>query len=257
MIKAEIEDGLCRLGLHGSDVVEVHSSLSSLGRVEQGAAAVVDALMKVIGPDGGLVMSAYPVSPPLPLTEAERVRGIIWKVRILADGSGERTGLGAVVEELCRRPGVILGQGLHRVCAWGRNAQQLSRGYEELLAVDGRVLLIGVGIDRCSSLHLAETVPIPDEIASLSRIPEDIRRDYAPAAWRRLQPARQPDRRCLAESTAGGGAARSGQTWPHWVRRVHALSRPGGCFHLCGMAPQGSKWVVWRPVERLFPSIGP
>jgi hypothetical protein len=36
----------------------------------------------------------------------------------------------------------VYGTGIHRVCAWGRDAQQHSKGYEYLLDIDGWVLLL-------------------------------------------------------------------------------------------------------------------
>jgi hypothetical protein len=84
-----------------------------------GGATVIAALMHVVGEDGTLVMSAYPVSPAVPLTGAEVARGITWKVRRLEPGSLEKTGMGRVADECSRRPDVVCGEGLHRVCAWG------------------------------------------------------------------------------------------------------------------------------------------
>ena len=184
LTQKDIENGLRRLGLRRGDAVEVHSSLSSLGRVQGGAPAVVDGLMRVVGQEGALVMSAYPVTPALPLSEEERARGIVWKARLLPEDSGEKTGMGAIVEEFLRRPGVICGTGLHRVCAWGRNAQLLSEGYQRLLEMGGWALLLGVDITRCSSMHQAEgRVQIPGEITERFRIPEEIRRDYPADTW--------------------------------------------------------------------------
>jgi aminoglycoside 3-N-acetyltransferase len=179
----DIEDGLRQLGLGRGDAVEVHSSLTSLGWVEGGASALIDALMHVVGEEGALVMSAYPVSPPIPLTDEERTRGITWKVRILAETSDERTGMGAVSDTFRRRPDVICEPGPFRMCAWGRDAHLHARSYQHLLDVDGWALLVGVGIDRCSSMHLAERMPIPEDISSHFRIPEDILRDYPENKW--------------------------------------------------------------------------
>ncbi len=183
LTRKEIESGLRRLGLRRGDAVEVHSSLSSLGWVEGGAVTLIEALMDVVGEEGALVMSAYPVSPPLPLTDEERARGIGWKVRILEESSDEKTGLGAASDTFRGWPGVVCGPGLFRMCAWGRDAHLHNKSYQHLLDVDGWALLIGVGIDRCSSMHLAERVPIPDEITARYRIPEDIQRDYPEDRW--------------------------------------------------------------------------
>ena len=81
--RQDIEDGLRQLGLTTGDAVEVHSSLSSFGYVDGGAATVVDALMGVIGESGTIVMSAYPLSCPLPLADEDRARGVDLKLRIL------------------------------------------------------------------------------------------------------------------------------------------------------------------------------
>lgn len=184
LTQKDIEDGLRQLGLGRGDAVEVHSSLSSFGWVEGGASTVVEALMNVIGEQGAMVMSAYPVTPAIPLSEEEKVRGVAWKARILREDTTEETGMGAIVEEFVRRPGVVCGTGLHRVCAWGRNAQLLSEGYQRLLEMDGWALLLGVDITRCSSMHQAEVrVGIPEEIARLFRVPEEIRGDYPEDTW--------------------------------------------------------------------------
>ena len=73
----DIVVGLIKLGLPRGAAVEVHSSLSSLGSVEGGAPTVVDALMDVVGEEGAIVMSAYLVTLPLPLTEDEKATGSV------------------------------------------------------------------------------------------------------------------------------------------------------------------------------------
>ncbi|OQA18417.1 MAG: SPBc2 prophage-derived aminoglycoside N(3')-acetyltransferase-like protein YokD [Chloroflexi bacterium ADurb.Bin360] len=178
LTQTEIEAGLRRLGLTRGAVVEVHSSLSSFGRVKGGAAPVVDALMAVVGEEGTLVMSAYPVSKPLPLTQAEKARGILAKVQIYGEDYSGPTGMGAIADEFRRRPGTLLGTGIHRVCAWGRDAERHRQGYQVLLEVGGLVALLGVGIDRCSSMHQAEKVGLPPEVTECFKLPDEIRRDY-------------------------------------------------------------------------------
>jgi len=185
LTQADLEEGFSRLGLGRGDVVEVHSSLRSLGWVVGGASVVIEALMQVVGQEGVLVMTAQPVSLPIPLTDEEKARGITWKVLKLDPDSSERTGLGLVVDTFRCRPDVRLGTGLHRVAAWGWNAEQFAReGYRHLLEVDGWALLIGVDIHRCSSMHQAEArAPLPDAIAARFRLPGDIARDYPAEEW--------------------------------------------------------------------------
>ncbi|MCK4283765.1 MAG: AAC(3) family N-acetyltransferase [Candidatus Brocadiae bacterium] len=179
LTEGDIERALRDLGLGLGDCVEVHSSLSTFGHVQGGAPTVVNALMNTVGEEGAIVMSAYPLSPPLPVTEEERARGVCWKLRILSEDSDEKTAMGAIADEFRKRPGVICGSGIHRVCAWGRDASvYAAKGYQHLLDVDGWALLLGVGFDRCSSMHLGERVPIPREIEERFKIPENVRRDY-------------------------------------------------------------------------------
>ncbi len=184
LTQPDIEDGLHHLGLHRGHVVEVHSSLSSLGHVEGGARTVIAALTNVIGKEGAIVMSAYTVTPAIPLTAEEAARGIAWKVRILRQDSEEKTGLGVISDTFRRWPGVCCGTGLHRVCAWGRDAVlHCERGYAHLLQVDGWSLLIGVGYDRLSSLHQAENAGFPEAVSRCFRIPDEIRKDYPTDEW--------------------------------------------------------------------------
>ena len=55
----DIVNGLRSVGLEAGQNVVVHSSLKSFGRVEGGAAAVIDALEEVITPSGTLVMPTF------------------------------------------------------------------------------------------------------------------------------------------------------------------------------------------------------
>ena len=158
-IKTDLQD----IGLCEGDAVEVHSSLRRAGRVEGGAQTLVEALLEVVGPAGAVVMSAYPLSPPLEVTDEERSRGIAWKVRMLPEDSNEPTGMGAVSDSFKARDDVVCGTGIHRVCAWGHEKVRHALGYSHILETGGLALLIGVGIDRCSSLHLAERTEVTAE----------------------------------------------------------------------------------------------
>lgn len=178
LTRADIEAGLIDLGLEKGQIVEVHSSLSRFGRVDGGPKTVVDALMNVIGTGGAIVMSAYPVSKNLPLSEAEKASGIVAKVRTYDETYRGPTGMGVIADDFCCRPGTILGPTWHRVCAWGRHAEQLSKGYQVLLEMDGWVLLLGVDIERCSSMHQAEKNPLPPEILRYTTLPDEVRKQY-------------------------------------------------------------------------------
>jgi aminoglycoside N3'-acetyltransferase len=178
-----IVQGLRELGVVRGAIVEVHASLSAFGYVEGGAETVIAALMAVISDEGAIVMPAYPVSPAVPLTEEDRSRGVTWKVRKLAFNSSNRTGMGLIADTFRDHPGVFCGSVFHRNCSWGTAAHKYCNGYDALIADDGWCLLLGVGIDRCSSMHVAENIPVPPEIGACWEIPDLVQRAYDPGVW--------------------------------------------------------------------------
>jgi aminoglycoside N3'-acetyltransferase len=178
IITEDIDKGLRSLGLKKGDVIEVHSSLSSFGFVEGGAETIIDVLMNIVGSDGTIVMSAYPVSKPLLLSEKERDLGILWKVEVFDETYDGPTGMGIIADKFRHRPGTKIGNGIHRVCAWGKNSELHIKGYDYLVNVNGLVLLLGVGIDRCSSMHQAEGARLPSKLMDYYQIPETIRKEY-------------------------------------------------------------------------------
>jgi aminoglycoside 3-N-acetyltransferase len=184
LTQKDIVDDLKRLGLERDAAIEVHSSLSSMGFVEGGAPTVINALMDVVGEEGAIVMSAYLVTPLIPLTEGEKRKGITAKVRKLDENTDCETGMGVIVDTFCKLPSTYLGKGINRVCAWGHNAKLHSQGYEYLLSIDGWVLLIGVDIHRCSCMHTAEDkVEMPEELMEHFELPEEIQRQYPKTDW--------------------------------------------------------------------------
>jgi aminoglycoside 3-N-acetyltransferase len=179
LTQQNIIDGLKGLGLEQGMAVEVHSSLSSLGYVAGGASTIITALIEVVGEQGAIVMPADLISPLLPLTAEDRAIGIVAKVRMLDENADEKSGMGVIADTFRHWPDTCLGKGVHRVCAWGRDAERYSqKSYEYLLSVDGWALLIGVDIHRCSSMHIAEEkVQVPQEIRDHFRLPEAIQQE--------------------------------------------------------------------------------
>lgn len=187
LTQAEIVPGLRRLGVAPGDALEVHSSLRSLGRVAGGAACVIRALQEAVGPTGALVMPAYPVGPGLAPSPAEQARGMTWKVRILPfSDHTSPTGMGVIADAFRDWPGVQREtSAFFSYAAWGRDADLYAReGLAPLVARGGKALLLGVEMDRCSSLHLAEErVALPAELAALLTPPADLTRDYPAVEW--------------------------------------------------------------------------
>src|SRR5947207_427105 len=102
--RTQLEEGFRRLGIATGDLLEVHASLSSFGRVVGGAPTVVDTLMTVVGARGALLVPAHPcLTSGLPLTTDEEARGIRYKCRVLPEAEAPVFGMGAIADELLRR----------------------------------------------------------------------------------------------------------------------------------------------------------
>lgn len=186
--KEEIKDGLRQLGIQPGCILGVHSSLSHFGHVEGGVETVLEALFETVGPGGTIVMSTYLVGPPEPLTEQDVAQGICWKIRRFAfDDLQTRSGMGIIADTFRRRPDVARWyHPVHSVSAWGKDAQLFCQSFQPLVDAGGWILLLGVQMDRCSALHLAEEqVPLPEDIIELreGKVPEELLRVYSPDAW--------------------------------------------------------------------------
>ncbi len=142
-------------GVEAGDTLIVHSSLSSIGRVEGGAATVIRALIQVIGPSGTLLMPAFSDPRPDGLFHMASTPG--------------RTGL--ISETLRTWPGSIRSRHpTHSVVANGRRACEYTREHERTgplgagspfhrAALAGaKVLLIGCDLTTCSLVHVAESL---------------------------------------------------------------------------------------------------
>jgi len=170
-----IERDLRALGISEGDVLVVHSSLSSLGWVAGGAAAVVDALREVIGVDGTLTMPAHSGDWSDPSGWQNPAVPEAWWDEIGADRpafdpySTPLREMGRVAENLLvRRSTVRSAHPLHSHMANGRNAMEIVQHHPledsfgdgsplgRLFDLDAKVLLIGVGHGQNTSLHLAE-----------------------------------------------------------------------------------------------------
>ncbi|UCH31584.1 MAG: AAC(3) family N-acetyltransferase [Candidatus Bathyarchaeota archaeon] len=185
--KDDIKAGLAKLGLKKGHIIGVHSSLSSFGHVEGGADTVIDALLETVGKQGNIVMSTHSAN----LSEDQRTQemialGISWLFKILPyDPDKTPVTTGIIPETFRKRKGVV--RGLHpslSIAASGPKADVLSEGWHRLLELDGYILLMGVGLDRCTAMHLAEKrVQFPDRILKKITPPKWFAEQYPEDEW--------------------------------------------------------------------------
>ncbi|WP_435360944.1 aminoglycoside N(3)-acetyltransferase [Haloarchaeobius sp. DFWS5] len=166
---------LHELGVEPGDTIIVHSSLSALGWVCGGPPAVVDALCAAVTDAGTVVCPThsggysdpdYWENPPVPDDWKERIRETMPAYRPAVTPT---RGMGVIPETFRTYPGVIRSR--HPTvsfAAWGADAESVTadHSYDEPLGEEsplarvydlgGKVLLLGVGYDRNTSLHLAE-----------------------------------------------------------------------------------------------------
>jgi len=166
--KQRIKGDLSELNIFPGDTLLVHASMRAVGAVEGGADAVLEALLELVGP-GGTVMAPifrpanrigdlrFAESPlPRPDTEFESDKVDPAEVGILAARLAEHPH--AVRSE---HPSLSF-------AALGENAGYLTNGapfhfplgtggpLAKLHQLNGKILLLGVGHEVNSSIHLAE-----------------------------------------------------------------------------------------------------
>jgi len=183
VLGSDLGRDLRALGVEPGVVLLAHASLSRLGTVVGGEQAVVRALLDVLGDDGTLVMPsqswqlcdpAYLADPSVPPDRYDDVRAAL---PVYDPAWTPTRTMGLVVEALRTLPGTLRSAHPHRsFVAHGPRAAQVVARHDlddpvgegsplaALHALDAQVLLLGVGYDKCTALHLAEArcgLPLP------------------------------------------------------------------------------------------------
>jgi aminoglycoside 3-N-acetyltransferase len=155
LTRGQIAAGLRAAGLGRGDVVMAHSSLRSMGHVEGGADAVVDALLETIGPSGTLVVPTFTF-------------GLGRAADPVFDPARHPSEMGVITEAVRLRPGARRTRHLtHSFAALGAHAGEIA-GVQgaaafacdgplwQLVDFDARILLLGVSYLRCTFFHIIE-----------------------------------------------------------------------------------------------------
>lgn len=170
-----LRKNLTELGVVSGTTLMVHSALGQVGYTVGGPAALIRALLGVLKPGGTLVM---PCETPQQLDPAQlrdpRLQedwySVVRDHLPLFDPETTPTTLGAVPEAFRTWPGTRRSRHpLVSVCANGALAGAITSEhplpfgegpgspFEKLYEFGAKVLLLGVGFDRCTLLHYAES----------------------------------------------------------------------------------------------------
>lgn len=175
VLKSDINTALRQIGVEKGSTIMVHASLSSLGFVPGGAQTVIEALTECVGENGTIMMPAQSWKNLDPEAGVHWEEPEEWWQAIRdhwpaynKDITPTNT-MGAVAEMFRKWPGAQRSDHPARsVAAWGRHAKYLTQEHDlsnifgedspigRLYELAGYVLLIGVGYDKNTSLHLAD-----------------------------------------------------------------------------------------------------
>jgi len=174
--RGSLRADLLALGVVPGMTLIVHSSLSRIGWVVSGAEAVIWALLDAVGPAGNLVMPTFSggltdpagwVAPPVPPAWHDTIRA---EMLPFDPARTPTRNMGAIPELFRAWPGVcrsdhpvfsFAAAGPNSIALTARHPLGWARGPDSPLGGiyerDGWILLLGVGYERNSSLHLGET----------------------------------------------------------------------------------------------------
>ena len=150
--QAELRAQLQSLGV-GSGVLLVHTSFRAVRPVQGGPTGLIAALRAALGPTGTLVMPSWSGSDEEPFDPRT---------------TPASPDLGVVADTFWRLPGVLRSEHLQAFAAAGPQARRITEGplplpphipespVGKVHALDGQVLLLGVGHEADTTLHLAE-----------------------------------------------------------------------------------------------------
>lgn len=177
-VQALAED-LAEIGLSRGDTVLLHSSLSSIGHVQGGASAVIDAFRRALGREGTLVTPAFSgtVTDPCRSVVVGSTDPDVSAARDavpLYDPDTTPTEIGAIPAAVLTEPDrrrsphpqasvAAIGHRADAIC----RAQPLSFAlgedspFSRLVDVDATIVLLGVGHNRSSMLHHVESLLDP------------------------------------------------------------------------------------------------
>jgi len=159
--QAEVQAALRQAGVNEGDTVLAQAQMSSFGTVEGGPQTVIDALEAVVGPEGTIVMPAFPMRG----LSLEHVRE-----HPVFDSRADPSRMGSISEHFRRRPGVARSlHPTHSLSVSGPDAEDFARGHErgetpfgldtpwgELVRCGAKQLYLGTSVRPLTIYHAFE-----------------------------------------------------------------------------------------------------
>jgi len=151
---ADLTAQILELGVAPGAVLLVHTAFSRVGPVEGGPLGLIDALKAALGPHGTLVMPSMSDDDDHPF-DARTTPCL---------------GMGAVADTFWRLPGVMRSDSPHAFAAVGPEAACITADHPldvphgldspvgRVYELEGQILLLGVGHDANTTIHLAESL---------------------------------------------------------------------------------------------------
>ena len=152
--EADVTRQLLDLGVQPGGVLVVHASFSRVGPVEGGPVGLIEALRAALGPEGTLVMPSMTDDDDEPFDVAR----------------SSCRAMGVVADTFRKLPGVLRSDSPHAFAAVGPEAGRITAPHPpevphgidspvgRVYELDGQVLLLGVGHDANTTIHLAESL---------------------------------------------------------------------------------------------------
>jgi aminoglycoside 3-N-acetyltransferase len=152
--KTELTRQLGALGVQSGGILVVHAAFSKVGPVEGGPLALIEALLAAVGTGGTLVMPSMADDDDIPFDR----------------GQTPCRAVGVVADSFWRMPGVQRSDSPHAFAATGPHAAQITRPHPvdvphglnsppgRVYELDGQVLLLGVGHNADTTVHVAENI---------------------------------------------------------------------------------------------------
>jgi aminoglycoside 3-N-acetyltransferase len=154
MLVHQVTEQLLGLGVKPGGVLLVHTSFSKVGPIEGGPHGLIAALRAALGPAGTLVMPSMSDDDTRPFDT----------------NTTPCLGMGIVAESFWRQSGVLRSDSPHAFAAVGPSAPAITAAHPphtphgldspagRVHELDGQVLLLGVGHDANTTVHVAESL---------------------------------------------------------------------------------------------------